>query len=270
MAEEFSRREVEMILRRTAELELHRDEAIERTTPAELERIAREIGLPEEALRQAIGEAKAGLLVGDPEPTFLDRTFGPALVDARRHVPGTVAWVRGAVERFLEEQGFQLKRNKGETTEWEPASGVWVWLKRTLHAGPYRLPHDVDIQVRIAEVPGGPHPVMVQLRADARDLRRGKATTAGVSLAIGTAAAVTGAALLGMPVELATWGAGTAIGAGGVLLSRSSYRDQHERLQTGLERFLDFLEHAPPPPLPECRRDPWSSLVDFLANGWRR
>ena len=34
--------------------------------------------------------------------------------------------------------------------------------------------------------------------------------------------------------------------------------------------LLDFLEHAPPPPVPESRRDPWSSLVDFLANGWRR
>jgi hypothetical protein len=59
---------------------------------------------------------------------------------------------------------------------------------------------------------------------------------------------------------------------GGALMSRSSYRADHERLQTGLERFLDFLEHAPPPqPEPaESRRDPLSALFDFLANGWRR
>jgi hypothetical protein len=270
MGEEFSRREVEMILRRTAELELHREQSLERTTPAELEKVARELGLSEEALRQAMGEARAGLLVTEDEPGFLDRAFGPALIEAHRHVPGNVAWVRGAVERFLDQQGFQLKRNRGEITEWEPSRTVWTWFKRAFRAGPYRLPRDVDIQVRISEVPGGDHPVLVQLRADTRDLRRSRAITSGVALAVGTGVAATGAALLAMPVELALWGAGGAVGVGGALLARSSYRGNREQLQTGLERFLDFLEHAPPPPLPETRRDPFSSLVEFLANGWRR
>ena len=258
-----------MILRRTAELELHREASLDNSTPEELEKVAAELGLSQTALQQAMGEARAGLLVPVKEESgFLDRFFGPGVIEARRFVPGKVAWVRGVVERFLEEQGFQLKRNRGEITEWEPSRSMWIWLRRALHAGPYRLPRDVDIQVRIAEVPGGPHPVLVQLRADARDLRRSRATAAGVAVAVGTGIAITGAALLSMPVELALWGAGAAAGGGGALIGRASYREAHERLHTGLERFLDFLEHEPPQP--ETRRDPFASLVDFLAQGWRR
>ncbi len=259
-----------MILRRTAELELHREASLEQTTPEELQKVAAELGLSETALQQAMGEARAGLLapVDGEDRGFLDRFFGPGVIEARRFVPGQVTWVRGVVERFLEEQGFQLKRNRGDITEWEPSRSMWTWLRRALHAGPYRLPRDVDIQVRIAEVPGGPHPVLVQLRGDARDLRRSRATASGVALAVGTGIAVTGAALLAMPVEIALWGAGAVAGGGGVLISRASYREAHERLQTGLERFLDFLEHEPPQP--ETRRDPFASLVDFLAQGWRR
>jgi hypothetical protein len=62
MADQFSRRDVELILRRTAEFELHRDGTLEQTSSEDLEQIAHELGMSKTSLRRAMTEARAGLL----------------------------------------------------------------------------------------------------------------------------------------------------------------------------------------------------------------
>jgi hypothetical protein len=72
-----------------------------------------------------------------------------------------------------------------------------------------------------------------------------------------------------MPTELLAIGGGGVAGVGGSWLSRSSYRDECERLTVAVERFLDFLEHEPPPVNPPSP-DPIKRIVDFLSRDWWR
>ena len=270
MPEQLSRKQVELILRRTAELEQHDDTALDGLTQQELERVAEELGMSQTALHQALAETRAGVLVPEEERTLADRVFGRGIVEARRFVPGQAATVRGAVDRFLQEQGFQLKRNLGHAQIWEAASDFWSRMRRAFRSGAYRLPRDVEIEVRVAEVPGGPHPVLVALRVDATRARAARVGAAGASGVAGAVIVTAGTILLPMPVEILAAAGGSLAGLGGVWLSRSSYRDARERLSVAVERFLDFLEHEPVRAPSQPARDPIKRLVDFLSSEWWR
>jgi hypothetical protein len=267
MPEQLSRKQVELILRRTAELERRDDDALDTITAEDLERVASELGLSQDALRQAIAESRAGVLGPEQERTLLDRLFGGRIIDARRFVPGDVETARAAVEHFLREQGFEIKRNLGDVKVWEPARDWWTRVRAAFRAGAYRLPRDVEVAVRIAATPGGPHPVLVSLRVDATRARGSRVGGAAASVVVGAAIAVGGAIMLPMPIELATAAAGALAGVGGGLASRGAYRSERERLSIALERFLDFLEHeeASRSPAP---RDPVTRLIDFLSRDW--
>jgi hypothetical protein len=269
MPEQLTRKQVELILRRTAELEQRDDDALDGLTPQDLERVAEELGMSQDALHQAIAESRAGVLVPVSERTLVDQVFGGRFIEARRFVPGDVATLRVAVDRFLQEQGFQLKRNLGHAQIWEPARDWWTRMRRTFRAGTYRLPRDIEIEVRVTEVPGGPHRTLVALRADATRARTTRVGAAATSLIAGAAAVGGAAMLLPMPLELLAIGAGSVAGLGGTWLSRSNFRSERERLSVALERFLDFLEHEPQQPT-QSPQDPIKRLVDFLSSDWWR
>src|ERR1700742_999027 len=120
MPEQLTRKQVELVLRRAAELEQRDEAALDNLTPQELERVAEELGMSKDAVRQALAESRAGALVVAEDRTALDRFFGSRIIEARRFVPGTVATLRVAVSQFLEEQGFLVKRNLGQAQIWEP------------------------------------------------------------------------------------------------------------------------------------------------------
>jgi len=269
MPEQLTRKQVELVLRRATELDQRDETGLETLTPQDLERVADELGMSREALNQALAESRAGALVPEEERTALDTLFGRRIIEARRFVPGDVANLRLAVDRFLEEQGFQLKRNLGQAQVWEFGRDWRTRMKRALKAGSYKLPRDIEIEVRIAEVPGGPHPVLVALRIDATRARNARVGTATASVIAGVVAIGAGAMLLPMPTELLAIGGGGLAGVGGSWLSRSSYRNECERLTIAVERFLDFLEHEPPP-APQRKPDPIKRLVDFLSSDWWR
>jgi len=268
MPEQLSRKQVELILRRTAELEQRDDDALEGLTPAELEKVADELGLSHQALNQAIAESRAGMLAPEGERTLVDRMFGGRLVEVRRFVPGNAASIRAAVDRFLEEQGFQIKRNRSGVQLWEASTDWSARLRRAFRAGPYRLPRDIEIEVTVADVPGGPHPVLVGLRVDAARARTTRVSAATASVLAGAAIAVGGALALPMPTEILTFAGAGLAGIGGTLGARRSYRSARDQLALALERFLDFLEQ--PPRLPDKPRDPITRLVDFLSGEWWR
>jgi hypothetical protein len=270
MPEQLTRKQVELVLRRAAELEQREETALDTLTPQDLERVADELGMSQDALHQALAESRAGALVADEERTLIDRLFGRRIIEARRFVPGEAATLRIAVDQFLQEQGFLLKRNLGKAQVWEPGRDWRTRMRRALRAGAYRLPRDVEIEVRITEVPGGPHPILIVLRVDAA---RARATRVGVATASVIAAGLAiggGALLLPMPLELVAIVGGSIAGVGGSWLSRSSYRDECERLTVAIERFLDFLEHEPPPPPAQPKPDPIKRIVDFLSREWWR
>ena len=269
MPEQLTRKQVELVLRRATELDQKNETALETLTPQDLERVADELGMSREALNQALAESRAGALVPEEDRTALDTLFGRRIIEARRFVPGDVANLRLAVDRFLEEQGFQLKRNLGHAQVWEFGRDWRTRMKRALKAGSYKLPRDIEIEVRIAEIPGGPHPVLVALRIDATRARNTRVGTATASVIAGVIAIGAGAVLLPMPTELLAIGGGGLAGVGGSWLSRSNYRNECERLIIAVERFLDFLEHEPPP-APQRKADPIKRLVDFLSSDWWR
>jgi len=269
MPEQLTRKQVELVLRRAAELEQRDETALDTLTPQDLERIADELGMSQDALHQALAESRAGALVGDEERTLLDRLFGRRIIEARRFVPGDAASLRLAVEQFLQEQGFLLKRNLGQAQVWESGRDWRTRMRRALRAGAYRLPRDIEIEVRVTEVPGGPHPVLVALRVDATRARTTRVGAATASL-IAAGLVIGGAAiLLPMPTELLAIGGGGIAGVGGSWLSRSSYRTECERVTVAVERFLDFLEHEPLP-APQPKQDPIKRIVDFLSREWWR
>jgi hypothetical protein len=269
MPEQLTRKQVELILRRTAELEQREENALDVLTPQDLERVADELGMSQDALHQALAESRAGVLVPREERTALDRFFGQRIIEARRFVPGNVASLRLAVDQFLQEQGFELKRNLGETQIWEASRDWWTRVRRALRPGAYRLPRDVEIEVRVTEVPGGPHPVLVALRVDATRSRTTHVGAATATMIVGALVIVGGALMLPMPAELVAIGGGGLTGLGGTWLSRSSFREERERLTVAVERFLDFLEHEPPP-ANQPSQDPFKRIVDFLSGDWWR
>lgn len=269
MPEQLTRKQVELILRRTAELEQREETALDTLTPQDLERVADELGMSQAALHQALAESRAGVLVPAEERTLVDQVFGGRIIEARRFVPGAVANLRAAVDQFLHEQGFEIKRNLGHAQIWEAGRDWWTRLRRAFRAGAYRLPRDVEIESRVMEVPGGPHPVLVALRVDAGRARSSRVGAAAASVVAGAAAIAGGVIMLPMPVELLAIAGGGLAGIGGTWLSRSSFRDERERLSVGLERFLDFLEHEPPPASPSSN-DPLKRIVDFLSSDWWR
>ncbi len=268
--EQLTRKQVELILHRTAELEQRDDSALELLTPQDLERVAEELGMSQAALHQALAESRAGALVPAEKRTLVDQVFGRGVIEARRFVPGDASTARSAVDRFLQEQGFQIKRNLGHAQTWEAARDWWTRIRRSFRAGAYRLPRDVEIEVRVADVPGGPHPVLVSLRVDAARARSTRVGSAAASLIAGAAIGVGGLMVLPMPAELFAIAGGGIAGLGGSWLSRSSFRDERERLAVAVERFLDFLEHEPVPAKSERGGDPITRLVEFLSGNWWR
>lgn len=267
MSQHLSRRDVALVLQRTAELERARAPEGEAISTDDLHKIADELGLSREALSQALAEAKAGLLVPAAERTALDRFYGGATLQARRFVPGTPGAVRETVDLFFRQQGFDVHRRGEDWAVWRRAQGVGGFMRR-LGAGAYRLPANVDYRVRVAAVPGGPHPVLVQLEVDARALRAQGVRRGVASLTVGGAGAVTGVMLLPMPVELAAIAGGVALGVAGVMHGRGAFRATREQVHLSLERFLDFLEHEPARirPASGTARDAFARIADFL--GW--
>lgn len=257
-----------MILRRTAELERKGGGADDAgLSPAELEKVASELGLSGPALQRAMAESKAGLLAGDEPQGVVERVFGPASVVAARHVPGVPDDLRGTISGFLEAQGFQVKRHHGDRTVWERAPGIWSSVRRAFHGGAFRLPRDVELEVAVNVVPGGPHPTFVSLKADTSRVRGRHVGGATAALLGGAAVAAVGAVLLPIPVELATWAGGALAAGGGVLGSRASYKTERTNLAHLLERFLDLLEHEPHKAR-SGSHDPIARLMDLAREWW--
>ena len=98
--------EVQLVLRRAAELERRRDDDDDGgLAPAELEELARDAGLSLPAVRQALAEVRAG---APPSPG----AGGRALV-VTRTLPGSADELQRRLERLLHAQMMRKKRDFG-------------------------------------------------------------------------------------------------------------------------------------------------------------
>jgi hypothetical protein len=246
----LTRREVEEVLRRAAELEsgrLHRggaddddlDEGSGTQLPEpEVFRLGQEAGLSEDALREALGALRTGELqrAGEGE--------SPNEIVVSRTVPGEPAPVARAVERFLREQLMTIRRHHGARIEWQRARGLWPGLMRSIEFarrfafGPVSR---VETRVEAAQDGASTH---VSFRIDLGPWRRdrlvraiGRAATAFGCFGLGGAWLLPG---FGLPDVMALL-AGGGIAGGLVALEQRRFAHSREEVAVAPERFLDLL-----------------------------
>lgn len=143
MKEKLSPREIELVLRRAAELDSRSDaspgphEAGGGLTPNEVFRLGQEAGLGKDAVSRALTDLHTGVLdrlSNDQAPGggLVGKALGGSHLVVSRVVPGNAATAQRAVERFLREQLMTVRRHHGDRVEWERAQGLWSGLVRAL------------------------------------------------------------------------------------------------------------------------------------------
>ena len=232
--------QIALVIRRASELDGESPAGQPGLDLVLLEEAAVEAGLSRESVRRAVAELRAGAL----EPaTDAARN---ASVTVHRCVPGPPAAVDDILRRFLHKEQFQLRRDFGMRSIWARRQDVPARVRVSLDKGIHRrlLLREADqVEIGLAEEPGGNGMVMVKLTVEVRTLRRAHRRTVGRGVGLGAGVAVAGLILLPTPEAVLLLPAATASGAGiGHLLGASRYRSTVEELRTGLEGFLDGVE----------------------------
>lgn len=254
----LTRVQFEEVLRRATELALTEPEGSgdePRIPESELLRIAREVGLSEAHVRQALAEV--GTAPPGPQ-TWADRWFGPASVAAWRVVPGRPDDLFELLDDFL--VGGQLLhplRRGRDFVTYRPAVD---WLSRFAQAAAstsrrYYWASAREVEVRVHEI--DPHRSRVELRVDpgARSDAMGGALAGAIGGGAGMVGAGVAVVVTGLVPPIAAVVAATAL-VGGVAglsfgLSRGHLRKRREEVREELEGVLDRLEMGeglePPP-----------------------
>jgi hypothetical protein len=248
-ADKLSRRQVDFVLRRAAEIDsgaatLEEQRASDESlSVGEVMRLGEEAGLGSEALAQALTEMKRGAIT-EAEPTdAISRTLGASEIVVSRVVPGPAAGVRRAVDRFLRDQLMTVRRHHGDRIEWERAHGIWPGLVRSLDFSK-RYAFGLAGRVETVVSEATPRATSVTFQIDLSEMRRERLTHMGVRsalafvvLGLGGAAVMPGFGIFDI-VALASGG----VAAGSIFaLERRRYLESRNRAALAPERFLDLL-----------------------------
>ena len=237
--------QIALVIRRASELDGQSSAAQPGLDLVLLEEAAVEAGLSRQSVRRAVAELRAGALAPDA-PASRRSGLGPSVVTASRCVPGPPAAVDGILRRFLQKEQFQLRRDFGSSSSWTRRQDVPARVRVSLDKGVHRrliLREADQVDIAVAEEPGGAGMVMVKVAVDVRPLRRAHRLALGRGAGIGITAGALATAVLGSPEALLLLPAAAASGAGaGHLIGSSRYRTRVDDLQTALEGFLDGVE----------------------------
>jgi hypothetical protein len=264
----IDRAALERIIQRAAELQTAEREIGEGLTPDEVLALGREVGIPGRYLQQALLEERARIVEAGPGG-FLSRTVGPAAIAAQRVIRGERETIEAALVRWLERQElFSVQRHQPGRITWEPTGGFQAAYRRAFGAvggskHPIMLARADTISCTVLELEPGYCNVALTATA-----RKARAESVGGSAALASAGAVGTAVLAAagalFPFVLIPLPLG--LGLGYMALRR--YGPVFTRIQLGLERALDQLEHGSradrllPPAAPR--------LLDLLANEVRK
>jgi len=240
----IDRAALERIIQRAAELQTADRDIADGLTPEQVLSLGREVGIPERHLQQALLEERTRLGTV-PAAGAWEQIAGPAHVVAQRAVPGEVPAIESALVEWMEDKEFFCvqRRQPGRVT-WEPLGGVAAAVRRSTAA--FRRGSSAMTLARADTVsatvfplePGWCH---VTLTAEARRARAefvgGGAALAGAGMLSAGVMIVLGALL---PVALIPLPLAVGLGYG---VARQ-YRPALARVQLGLERALDQLEHG--------------------------
>jgi hypothetical protein len=247
----LDRTALERVLKRAGELQTQAGEPDEDISEEQLIELGKEVGLSTEYVRQAIAEERTRVNV-EEDNSRAGRWIGPAMVSARRVVPGTPADVLAALDRRMQrDECLQVKRRFGDRVVWEARRDLLGNIKRGLNVGGrgYHLTRALDVAATAVAV--DQKSVLLRLDADLSNVRAARMRAGGLVTAGGIA---WGGALIGfgaifapavLPfVALAVLP--TAAGAGGAVAIFRGHRGVAERTKLALEQALDAMEHAPP------------------------
>jgi hypothetical protein len=265
----IDRAALERIIQRAAELQTADRDIGEELTPEQVLALGREVGIPGRYLQQALLEERTRVVAVRPAGRW-DRIAGAPQVVAQRAVPGTTAAVEAALAAWMEEKElFCVQRRQPGRITWEPLGGMAAALRRSTAAfsrgsAAMMLARADTVSATIMALETGWCHVM--LTAETGTAR---------SQFVGGGAAVAGAGALGaglmvvlgavLPVALVPVPVALGIGYG---VARQ-YRSTLARIQLGLERALDQLEHGAAAVERQLPRRP-AGLLGMLAEEIRR
>lgn len=249
--DDFSRTDLDRVIRRAAELQFEQSSDQGGVAPlreSDLLRIGSEVGIENRFMRQAIGELRAEQLLPDAplDRGLLSRLVGGAAVRSYRVVPGSVEDVDTKLSEHLKvaETLSSVRSRKGHSL-WEPQRGVLADLRRGLHWRGYRYELARVTGMHVTLLPMEEGFVLASMTADLRRPRSESATGGAIGLGLAFAAAGSGLGwwigfpLLAVPAALA----GVFLG---IRVARGPFRRIGERIRLVMEGILDRLEAGEP------------------------
>jgi hypothetical protein len=248
-SDKLTRKEVDFVLRRAAEIDTqtptrHERASDETLSVGELVRLGEEAGLPSEAVDQALTELRRGAAL-EPEEGALARTLGAGRVVVSRVVSAPIDVVRRAVDRFLRDQLMTIRRHHGDRIEWERAQGIWPGLVRSLDFSKrYAFSLVSRVETIVSQEGRDGAETAVTFNIDLSEMRRERMTQMGLRAAMAFALLGLGGAAMvpGFGVYDIFALAGGSVAAGGIFaLERRRYLESRSRVALAPERFLDLL-----------------------------
>jgi hypothetical protein len=224
-----------------------------RLTEAQLEALAKEVGLDPINLRQALAEERTRVMVPN-EHGMLASLYGNAEVSAQRTVRGSPTQVLKALDDWMQRQeSLMPQRYFGERIVWEVRHGIVGQIRRAVSGRGHALVRATSVGATVIAVDEGR--VLVRLDAQFAGYRT---LMAQQNVALGGAGLVAAGVLGVLSFSALALVAPLAILLpAGYVLARSSHTQTVARAQIALEQVLDRLERN------EAGRPP--SLVSMLA-----
>lgn len=260
---------LERILQRAAELQADEHDMGRDLSSDEVLALGREVGIPDRYLQQALLEERVRV---DAEPAGpWERVAGPATALAQRAVPGGPDEVEQSLLDWVEQNElFCVQRRQPGRIVWEPAGGLAAALRRSsaaLGRRLFMLSRADTISATILPLgPGRSHVAMSATSRGARAALIGGGAAIAAAGVAGTGVLIALGALL--PVAVAVSPVGLVAG----YATARRYRDTRHRIQLGLERALDHLEHGAPRPgqwLPGRRPGIFGALAEEVLKSLR-
>jgi hypothetical protein len=249
-SDKLTRREVDFVLKRAAEIDTQSPEHDERPSDetlsvGDLVRLGEEAGLRGDAVDQALTELRRGAVLEPEETGALARTLGAGRVVVSRVVAAPIDVVRRAVDRFLRDQLMTIRRHHGDRIEWERAQGIWPGLVRSLDFSKrYAFSLVSRVETILSQEGSDGTDTAVTFNIDLSEMRRERMTQMGLRAAMAFALLGLGGAAMvpGFGVYDIVALASGSVAAGGIFaLERRRYMESRSRVALAPERFLDLL-----------------------------
>ena len=241
-----SRAALERVLARAAELQNASGEEsgkqADALTEAQVEELAKEVGLSPQHIRQALAEERARIEPVAVTGSGLEyQLFGLDRVAAQRVVRGKPERILSALDGWMQrEQGLKVMRQRPDFIIWEPSQGIFDKVRRALGNGDYALVGANEVTATV--VPVDDEFTVVRLEAVLATLRGQKGTQVIFGTVWGGAGTVV-ALMLNVMVPVAIVPT-IVIPAATYFATRRAHQRAVQRASIALEQALDRLERG--------------------------